>query len=62
MITAINIETAMLLFLISSNSSILLVNQVKPNALRFMPPLVIGSEEVDEALAILDSVLAGINQ
>jgi len=40
----------------------LLVNQVKPNALRFMPPLIIGNEEVDEALAILDSALAGINQ
>ena len=39
-----------------------LVNQVKPNALRFMPPLIIGNGEVDEALAILDSVLAGINQ
>ncbi len=40
----------------------LLVNQVKPNALRFMPPLIIGNEEVDEALGILDSALASINQ
>ncbi len=40
----------------------LLVNQVKPNALRFMPALTIGNEEVDEALGILDSALASINQ
>jgi len=39
----------------------LLVNRVKPNALRFMPPLIIGNEEVDEALDILDSALASIN-
>jgi acetylornithine aminotransferase/acetylornithine/N-succinyldiaminopimelate aminotransferase len=36
----------------------LLVNRVKPNALRFMPPLIIGKSEVDEALGILDKVLA----
>ncbi len=39
----------------------LLVNQVKPNALRFMPPLIIGNNEVDEALSILDKALATIN-
>jgi acetylornithine/N-succinyldiaminopimelate aminotransferase len=38
----------------------LLVNRVKPNALRFMPPLIIGNSEVDEALNILDEVLSGI--
>jgi len=38
----------------------LLVNRVKPNALRFMPPLIIGNGEVDEALGILDTVLSGI--
>jgi acetylornithine/N-succinyldiaminopimelate aminotransferase len=38
----------------------LLVNRVKPNALRFMPPLIIGKEEVDEALDILDNVLATV--
>jgi len=38
----------------------LLVNRVKPNALRFMPPLIIGSAEVDEAVNILDKVLAAI--
>jgi len=38
----------------------LLVNQLKPNALRFMPPLIIGNQEVDEALGILDKALASI--
>jgi len=37
----------------------LLVNRVKPNALRFMPPLIIGQEEVDQAKVILEEVLAG---
>ncbi len=35
----------------------LLVNAVKPNALRFIPPLIIGNSEVDEALGILDEAL-----
>jgi len=39
----------------------LLVNQLKPNALRFMPPLIIGNQEVDEALAILDEALSTID-
>ena len=38
----------------------LLVNKVKPNALRFMPPLIIGNAEVDEALGILDKALSSI--
>jgi len=38
----------------------LLVNRVKPNALRFMPPLIIGSGEVDEALGILEQALSSI--
>ena len=38
----------------------LLVNRVKPNALRFMPPLIIGNKEVDEALAILDKALSSM--
>ena len=38
----------------------LLVNRVKPNAVRFMPPLIIGNKEVDNALVILDKVLSGI--
>jgi len=39
----------------------LLVNQLKPNALRFMPPLIIGNREVDEALGILYKALSTIN-
>ena len=38
----------------------LLVNRVKPNALRFMPPLIIGKDEVDEAIGILDKALSSI--
>jgi acetylornithine/N-succinyldiaminopimelate aminotransferase len=38
----------------------LLVNRVKPNALRFMPPLIIGNKEVDEALGILDKALSSV--
>ncbi|MBM3149938.1 MAG: aminotransferase class III-fold pyridoxal phosphate-dependent enzyme, partial [Chloroflexi bacterium] len=34
----------------------LLVNPVKPNAIRFMPPLIITEKEVDEALDILKTV------
>ncbi len=36
----------------------LLVNRVKPNALRFMPPLIITEKEVDQAIKILEEVLA----
>jgi acetylornithine/succinyldiaminopimelate/putrescine aminotransferase len=38
----------------------LLVNLLKPNALRFIPPLIIGNSEVDEALSILDKALASV--
>jgi len=38
----------------------LLVNQLKPNAIRFMPPLIIGNGEVDEALGILEGALSGV--
>ena len=38
----------------------LLLNRVQPNALRFMPPLIIGNGEVDEAMNILDKVLAAV--
>ena len=38
----------------------LLVNDVKPNALRFMPPLNITRDEIDEALGILDKALAAV--
>ena len=40
----------------------LLVNRVKPNALRFIPPLIITNREVDEALDILDNALSSISQ
>ncbi|MFC1983766.1 acetylornithine transaminase [Chloroflexota bacterium] len=39
----------------------LLINQLKPNTLRFMPPLIIGNEEVDEALGILDKALSSVD-
>ena len=38
----------------------LLVNRLKPNALRFMPPLVITKKDVDEALSILEESLSVI--
>jgi len=38
----------------------MLVNCVKPNALRFMPPLIIGNKEVDQALGILDKSLSTV--
>jgi len=38
----------------------LLINRLKPNAIRFIPPLIIGNDEVDEALGILDNVLSGV--
>ena len=38
----------------------LLVNEVKPNALRFMPPLIITEKEVDKAIGILGDVLGKI--
>jgi predicted acetylornithine/succinylornithine family transaminase len=36
----------------------LLLNRVKPNALRFIPPLIINEREVDEAVGILEGVLS----
>jgi len=38
----------------------LLVNKVKPNALRFMPPLVITEKEVDKGISILEEALREI--
>lgn len=35
----------------------LLVNNVKPDALRFIPPLIVSEEDIDRALNILDQVL-----
>lgn len=36
----------------------LLINAVKPSAIRFMPPLIIGEKEVDEVVSVLGRVLA----
>jgi len=38
----------------------LLVNVLKDNALRFIPPLIIARDEIDQALAILDRALSSI--
>ena len=35
----------------------LLVNPVRPNVVRFMPPLTVTAEEIDEAVDIIDAVL-----
>jgi acetylornithine/N-succinyldiaminopimelate aminotransferase len=39
----------------------LLINQLKPNTLRFIPPLIINQNEVNEGLKILDNVFSGLN-
>ncbi len=39
----------------------LLVNRVRPNAIRFMPPLIIGESEVKQALHILEKVLSNLS-
>ena len=36
----------------------LLINRVRPNTLRFMPPLIASDSDIDEAIAILRTVLA----
>jgi 4-aminobutyrate aminotransferase-like enzyme len=38
----------------------LLLNPVKPNAIRFMPPLIVTRKEIDEAIGVLDKVLAKV--
>jgi acetylornithine/N-succinyldiaminopimelate aminotransferase len=38
----------------------LLVNAVKPNAIRLMPALIIGQREVDRAIGMLDKALSGM--
>jgi acetylornithine/N-succinyldiaminopimelate aminotransferase len=38
----------------------LLVNRLKPNAVRFMPPLIITEKEVDKAVGILKEILGEI--
>jgi len=39
----------------------MLVNRLKPNAIRLIPPLIITNSDVDEALAILDKSLSSIS-
>jgi acetylornithine/N-succinyldiaminopimelate aminotransferase len=36
----------------------LLINKLKPNAIRLIPPLIITKKDVDEAVSILQGVLA----
>jgi acetylornithine/N-succinyldiaminopimelate aminotransferase len=38
----------------------LLINRLKPNAIRLIPPLIISNQEVDEAMGILDNALSGV--
>ncbi len=38
----------------------LLLNAVRPNTIRFMPPLTTSREEIDEAITILDAALAEV--
>ncbi len=38
----------------------LLVNRIKPNALRFMPPLIVTEKEIDEAITVLKNALKAI--
>jgi acetylornithine/succinyldiaminopimelate/putrescine aminotransferase len=40
----------------------LLINILKNNAVRFMPPLIVGKGEIDRALPILDKALGNIKQ
>jgi len=40
----------------------LLVNAVKPNTLRLVPPLIITPADVDEAVEILDGALTAVAQ
>ncbi|MCI0815610.1 MAG: aminotransferase class III-fold pyridoxal phosphate-dependent enzyme, partial [Chloroflexi bacterium] len=42
----------------ASNDEGLLLNPVRPDAIRFMPPLIVTEAEVDEAMAKLDRGLA----
>jgi acetylornithine/succinyldiaminopimelate/putrescine aminotransferase len=43
-----------------ANAAGVLLNAVKPNAIRFMPPLTITTAEIDEALARLEQALQHI--
>ena len=38
----------------------LLINRVRPNTIRFMPPLIVTDNDIDEAVSILRTVLASV--
>ena len=38
----------------------LLINAVRPNMIRFMPPLNVSKTEIDSALEIIESILEGL--
>jgi acetylornithine/N-succinyldiaminopimelate aminotransferase len=38
----------------------LMINQLKPNIIRFIPPLIVSRAEIDQGLIILDQALAGL--
>jgi acetylornithine/N-succinyldiaminopimelate aminotransferase len=40
----------------------LLINQVKPNAIRLMPPLTVTEAELDEAVEIIDAALQQVTE
>jgi 4-aminobutyrate aminotransferase-like enzyme len=40
----------------------LIVNNVKPTALRLMPPLVVSEEELDQAVEIIDKVVGELER
>ena len=44
----------------NANASGVLLNMVKPNTLRFMPPLTITVEEIDQGVARLEQAISGI--
>ena len=46
--------------LTNANAAGLLLNGVKPNAIRFMPPLTITAAEIDEGIGRLEQALAQI--
>ena len=46
--------------LTNANAAGLLLNGVKPNAVRFMPPLTVTRQEIDQAAELLGEALAKI--
>ena len=38
----------------------LLINRLKPSAIRLIPPLIISNREVDEAMDIMDNALSTV--